>query len=55
MPEKSLAYRLAKRYLFSDFGVYDGKDHTTSAAPYLLEDAPPAVAKPAAELVQLTV
>ena len=55
VPEKSLAYRLAKRYLFSDFGVYDGHDHTATAAPYLLKDAPPAPAKPAAELVQLTV
>ena len=41
IPEKSLAYRLAKKYLFSDFGVYDGHDHTDKAAPYILDRAPP--------------
>ena len=44
VPEKSLAYRLAKRYLFSDFGVYDGKDHTGSAAPYRVPADRPAKA-----------
>lgn len=35
IPEKNLYYRLAKRYLFNDFGVYKGHDHTETAAPYL--------------------
>lgn len=35
IPEKNLYYRLAKRYLFNDFGVYKGHDHTQTAAPYL--------------------
>ncbi|QDT63933.1 radical SAM/SPASM domain-containing protein [Calycomorphotria hydatis] len=51
IPEKSWAYRLAKRFLFSDFGVYNGHDHSQSAAPYLLKDEP---AAPEPELVQLT-
>ncbi len=33
IPEKSWVYRLLKRYLFADFGVYDGHDHSQSAAP----------------------
>jgi hypothetical protein len=33
IPEKSWAYRLLKRYLFADFGVYEGHDHRQSAAP----------------------
>lgn len=37
IPEKSLAYRLVKRFWFSDFGVYDGHDHSASAAPSVLE------------------
>jgi hypothetical protein len=60
VPEKSWAYRLAKKYLFADFGVYDGHDHAGKAAPYLLERAAEdgAPVKPAAaetDLVQLTV
>ncbi len=34
--ERSWAYRLAKKYFYSDFGVYDGYDHSESAAPALL-------------------
>ncbi len=33
IPEKSWVYRLLKRYLFADFGVYTGHDHTQSSAP----------------------
>jgi len=33
IPEKSWAYRLAKRFWFNDFGAYNGKDHSHSAAP----------------------
>ncbi len=43
IPEKNLFYRLAKRYWFSDFGVYQGQDHTKTAAPALvqLQESPP--------------
>jgi hypothetical protein len=37
IPEKSWAYRLVKKFLYNDFGVYDGHDHSTSAAPAVLE------------------
>ncbi|MBD3674904.1 MAG: radical SAM protein [Planctomycetaceae bacterium] len=37
IPEKSWAYRFAKRHWFSDFGVYDGKDHSQKAAPDLVQ------------------
>lgn len=37
IPEQNLYYRLAKRFLFNDFGVYNGHDHSQSAAPYLLQ------------------
>jgi MoaA/NifB/PqqE/SkfB family radical SAM enzyme len=33
IPEKNLVYRLVKRYLYNDFGVYKGHDHSQSAAP----------------------
>ncbi len=33
IPEKNWLYRLAKRYWFSDFGVYRGHDHSRTAAP----------------------
>ena len=36
IPERNLYYRLAKRFLFNDFGVYDGHDHSQSAAPYMV-------------------
>ena len=38
IPEKSWAYRLAKRFLYHDFGVYDGHDHSRTAAPALLNE-----------------
>jgi len=37
IPEKSLAYRLVKRFLFNDFGAYDSYDHSQSSAPALLK------------------
>ncbi|MBL6704553.1 MAG: radical SAM protein [Planctomycetaceae bacterium] len=37
IPEKSWMYRILKRFLFSDFGAYDGHDHSDSAAPFLLQ------------------
>jgi MoaA/NifB/PqqE/SkfB family radical SAM enzyme len=36
IPEKSWAYRLAKRFWFSDFGMYQGMDHTKESAPAVL-------------------
>ncbi len=35
IPEKNWYYRMAKRFLFNDFGVYEGHDHSQSAAPFL--------------------
>jgi hypothetical protein len=37
IPEKNWMYRLAKRYWFNDFGVYDGHDHRRTAAPHVLK------------------
>ena len=37
IPEKNWLYRLAKRYWFSDFGVYQGHDHGQASAPALLK------------------
>jgi hypothetical protein len=42
VPEKSWAYRLAKRFFYNDFGVYDGHDHRDSSAPALLDTSPEA-------------
>ncbi len=39
VPERNWLYRLAKRYWFSDFGVYRGHDHTHTAAPGILAKA----------------
>ncbi len=36
VPEKNLLYRIAKRVFFNDFGVYNGKDHSQTAAPGVL-------------------
>jgi MoaA/NifB/PqqE/SkfB family radical SAM enzyme len=36
VPEKSWLYRLAKRFWFNDFGVYDGHDHGRASAPAVL-------------------
>lgn len=37
IPEKNWFYRFAKKRWFSDFGVYDGRDHSTTAAPALVQ------------------
>jgi MoaA/NifB/PqqE/SkfB family radical SAM enzyme len=37
VPERNWYYRMAKKLLFNDFGVYSGQDHTTSAAPYIVQ------------------
>jgi MoaA/NifB/PqqE/SkfB family radical SAM enzyme len=39
IPEKNVFYRIAKRFWFNDFGVYDGHDHAKSAAPGVLAAA----------------
>lgn len=36
VPEKSWAYRLAKKLYFNDFGAYRGKDHSVNSAPAVL-------------------
>jgi hypothetical protein len=36
VPEKNLLYRLAKRFWFNDFGVYQGHDYSRTAAPGFL-------------------
>ncbi len=38
VPEKSWAVRIAKKFFFSDFGVYNGKDHSTASAPAMLKE-----------------
>ncbi len=40
VPEKNLLYRIAKRFLFNDFGVYEGHDHSRTAAPGILATPP---------------
>lgn len=36
VPEKSWVYRIAKKFFFNDFGVYQGTDHSQTAAPGIL-------------------
>ncbi|HEV3120081.1 MAG TPA: radical SAM protein, partial [Gemmataceae bacterium] len=36
IPERNWLYRLAKRYWFNDFGLYQGYDHRETAAPALV-------------------
>lgn len=36
IPERSLAYRLAKRWFFNSFNVYQGRDHSSTSAPALI-------------------
>ena len=38
IPEKNLYYRLAKKFLFNDFGVYKGHDHSQTAAPFIVKE-----------------
>jgi len=40
VPEKNVMYRLAKRFWFNDFGLYQGHDHSRTAAPGRLANAP---------------
>jgi hypothetical protein len=42
IPEKNWYYRIAKKFLFNDFGVYNGRDHSKSAAPFILKAEPKA-------------
>lgn len=48
IPEKSWLYRLAKRYWFNDFGVYQGHDHTRASAPAVLRTNGNRVSEPVA-------
>lgn len=32
IPEKNIYYRIAKKFLFNDFGVYEGHDHSQTSA-----------------------
>ncbi len=41
VPEKNWYYRLAKKFLFNDFGVYAGQDHSQTAAPYFSKASRP--------------
>ena len=50
IPEKNWYYRIAKRFLFNDFGVYNGRDHSKTAAPYIVN----AEVKPAASLLSMS-
>lgn len=55
IPEKSLAYRLAKRWFFNSFGVYDGRDHSRASAPALLAAQAVPSPQPHEDLVSLDV
>ena len=54
IPEKSLAYRLAKKWFFNSFGVYDGRNHSRASAPAMLRERQ-ASAATGDELVKLDV
>lgn len=49
IPERNLYYRLAKRFLFNDFGLYNGHDHSQTAAPFLASSAQPPAASPGSD------
>ncbi len=42
IPEQSWVYRWAKKHWFNDFGVYEGHDHSQTAAPALVQLQTPA-------------
>ena len=44
IPERNIYYRLAKKLLFNDFGVYNGHDHSETAAPFIVSTEAAAVA-----------
>ncbi|MEX0716128.1 MAG: radical SAM protein, partial [Planctomycetaceae bacterium] len=57
IPEKSWAYRLAKKFFFNDFGVYADLDHSRTSAPALVDPethTAPLPEQPEPELVQLS-
>ncbi|WP_417851684.1 radical SAM/SPASM domain-containing protein [Thalassoglobus sp.] len=39
IPERSWAYRIAKKHFFNDFHAYDGRDHSKASAPSVLVGA----------------
>jgi MoaA/NifB/PqqE/SkfB family radical SAM enzyme len=55
IPEKSWAYRFAKRHFFNDFGVYSGKDHSRASAPALIGRGEVPVRESGPEVVELKV
>ena len=38
IPERNWYYRIAKNYLFNDFGVYNGHDHSQTSAHAVIRD-----------------
>jgi hypothetical protein len=40
VPEQNWLYRIAKYFLFNDFGIYAGHDHARASAPAVLKKAP---------------
>ncbi|MEZ6057116.1 MAG: radical SAM protein [Planctomycetaceae bacterium] len=53
IPERSWAYRLAKRWFFNSFDVYKGRDHSQNSAPALIARGEVSVTSPPNDLVQL--
>ncbi|REK20706.1 MAG: radical SAM protein [Planctomycetota bacterium] len=55
IPEKSWAYRFAKKHFFNDFGAYRGRDHSRASAPSLIArgEAPTRDSEP--DVVELNV
>ncbi|TWT55612.1 Antilisterial bacteriocin subtilosin biosynthesis protein AlbA [Thalassoglobus neptunius] len=52
IPEKSWAYRIAKRHFFNDFDAYQGRDHSKASAPAMLKTIS-ATTTPEPEFVEL--
>ncbi len=55
IPEKSWAYRFAKRHFFNDFGAYAGKDHSRESAPALIGRREVGVRECAPDVIELNV
>ncbi|WP_437192448.1 radical SAM/SPASM domain-containing protein [Planctomicrobium sp. SH527] len=51
VPERSWAYKIAKRHFFNDFGAYQGRDHSRYSAPAV--QSRHATQLPVPQLVQL--
>jgi hypothetical protein len=55
IPEKNWYYRIAKKFLFNDFGVYRGHDHSQSSAPARIASLPSTTTPVAGSFVELSV